>query len=52
MTYEYLRAAECLNEQEDHAAYIACDKSYYQDFARYNQIREDFVNTQLLAESD
>ena len=46
MTYEYLRSAECLNDRDDDPAYMACDRSYHQDFNRYRQLREEFVNSQ------
>lgn len=47
MTYEFLRAAECQDGQDDQTAYVACDRSYHQDYTRYRQIRDAFVNAEL-----
>lgn len=46
-TYNYLRTAECLNEQDLQSAYEDCGRSYSQDYRAYQQIRDTYVQQQL-----
>ena len=43
-TYNYLRAVECQNTEQQQLAYVPCARSYSDDFDSYSRLREQYVN--------
>jgi len=52
ITYNYLRTAECLNQQSRQIAFEDCSRSYAQDYHSYKQLRESFVKLELDSSDD
>jgi len=43
-TYNYLRAVECLNTEQQQNGYEPCVKSYAADFDSYRRMRDQFID--------